>query len=532
MDCVECGGEWVKEDYEICLIGNDVKALFPNIKSATTGKCVREEVERSPLEIEGFNYKYGLRYIAMNKKYTGNLAPIQHLLPWKKKSPGVAAGMKSRFINSKKNEEEVQWCYPRAQPTRLEKKMIVARVAEIGTRCIFENFTYQFGEDIFLQNSGGPIGARVTMAAARIVMQAWSRGYKSILLRSGLRLTMLAGYVDDGRQSGTTLRRGMHYCKEEKIFVFSQKVKEEDDALDEKSNVRMARVCRDAMNDISTDLEFTTESPEEFAQGRLPTLDFKLWLVNGIIFWSYFEKEMRTPFVIMRRSAMGEQQRMSILSNELIRRLSNVNMNILKEEVPGIIEHYTSQLKMSGYGRRQAREVICCGVAGWKSKIARREREKRGFYRHAKSTLKMRNKKKLLENTTWFRERKRSEEDQGEMQSRLVKIGKAGAAKKKVVKKKIGETADVKAVMFVPYTAGSKLAKSLREAEEKLGSLTGYRLKMVEKAGDKLEDLLTKSNPWQGLDCRRQGCLLCETKLKTEKNQSQDCQTRNLVYET
>ena len=48
----------------------------------------------------------------------------------------------------------------------------------------------------------------------------------------------------------------------------------------------------------------------------------------------------------------------------------------------------------------------------------------------------------------------------------------------------------------------------------------------------RLEDLLTKSNPWQGIDCRRQGCLLCETKLKTERNQSQDCHTRNLVYET
>ena len=78
------------------------------------------------------------------------------------------------------------------------------------------------------------------------------------------------------------------------------------------------------------------------------------------------------------------------------------------------------------------------------------------------------------------------------MQSRLGKIGKAGAGKKKsVVKKKMGAVADVKAVMFVPYTAGSKLAKDLREAEEKLGSLTGYRLKMVEKAGDKLEDLLS-----------------------------------------
>ena len=97
--------------------------------------------------------------------------------------------------------------------------MIVARVAEIGTRVIFENFTYQFGEDIFLQMSGGPIGARVTMAAARIVMQSWARSYQAILLKSGLRLTDLSGYVDDGRHMGTTLRRGMRYDKTRKMFI-------------------------------------------------------------------------------------------------------------------------------------------------------------------------------------------------------------------------------------------------------------------------------------------------------------------------
>ena len=62
----------------------------------------------------------------MNRKYTGNLGPISHLLPWKKTAPGVTAGMKSKFVNSKKDEEETQWCYPKAQSNRKERKMIVA----------------------------------------------------------------------------------------------------------------------------------------------------------------------------------------------------------------------------------------------------------------------------------------------------------------------------------------------------------------------------------------------------------------------
>ena len=48
----------------------------------------------------------------------------------------------------------------------------------------------------------------------------------------------------------------------------------------------------------------------------------------------------------------------------------------------------------------------------------------------------------------------------------------------------------------------------------------------------KLEDILTKSDPWQGKDCDRKGCLLCLNKSRTGKNTTQDCTRRSLVYET
>ena len=89
----------------------------------------------------------------------------------------------------------------------------------------------------------------------------------------------------------------------------------------------------------------------------------------------------------------------------------------------------------------------------------------------------------------------------------------------------------VKAVLFAPYTSGSVLAQELRKAEEKMEELTGYRLKVMERAGQKLSDLLVKSNPWKGLDCWREKCLLCVTKDNSGKNKSQDCCKRSVVYE-
>ena len=87
-------------------------------------------------------------------------------------------------------------------------------------------------------------------------------------------------------------------------------------------------------------------------------------------------------------------------------------------------------------------------------------------------------------------------------------------------------------VMFIPYTVNGILAKQLREAEEELGRQTGYKIKIVERTGTRLADLLHKSNPWQGEDCKRPGCLICSTKVAKGRNMEQDCTKRYIVYKT
>ena len=90
-------------------------------------------------------------------------------------------------------------------------------------------------------------------------------------------------------------------------------------------------------------------------------------------------------------------------------------------------------------------------------------------------------------------------------------------------KKKGGGGANgIKSVMFVPYTAHSELAVRLRDSEEKLEGMTGFRIKIVEKVGTKLVDILHKADPWVGGDCGRKMCMICETKKKEGKTNSHD----------
>ena len=90
---------------------------------------------------------------------------------------------------------------------------------------------------------------------------------------------------------------------------------------------------------------------------------------------------------MMKRSAQGEQQKMNILSNELIRRLSNVCGSVEFKETIGVIDHYSKQLKNSGYGWEQAREVVICGLKGYKNKCERRQKAGDNFDRKAGKTV-------------------------------------------------------------------------------------------------------------------------------------------------
>ena len=81
------------------------------------------------------------------------------------------------------------------------------------------------------------------------------------------------------------------------------------------------------------------------------------------------------------------------------------------------------------------------------------------------------------------------------------------------------------------HTNNSELAMALREKESRLEEITGDKIKIVERGGKRLENILTGSDPWKGQDCGRKNCFLCFTKNSMEKKSNKDCTKRNILYE-
>ena len=86
----------------------------------------------------------------------------------------------------------------------------------------------------------------------------------------------------------------------------------------------------------------------------MPTLSFNMWREIDGIHHSYFEKKMRSQILTMKRSSQSEQQKLSIRVNELNRRFV-LDHQIKLEEKIEIVNHYTQQLKNSGYQTDQIR---------------------------------------------------------------------------------------------------------------------------------------------------------------------------------
>ena len=141
-----------------------------------------------------------------------------------------------------------------------------------------------------------------------------------------------------------------------------------------------------------------------------------------------------------------------------------------------------------------------------------REVISRGVHRSAAEGASTRRRKKLLAKSSWFRTPPRTDNDLGPKRS------KSEPNKPRV---------EPVSVIFVPQTRFGALASKLKQDEVALTQITGEKLKVTERSGTTVEQLLISSNPWQAGDCGRDSCLVCR-----HGDGKQVCGKRSCLYET
>ena len=154
-------------------------------------------------------------YIHQNRDLVENIDEINHLLPQKRPGRrGKEGGMHSfeclqRHLVT--NGEKSCWIWPSVEIKEDDIRNLLAVSIEVAIKFFFKHFVYNFGGQNYLQEDGGPIGARLTMAVARLVLQDWSEQFGQIL-KSCKIVELLKGiYVDDGRNVLSKLSNSMRF---------------------------------------------------------------------------------------------------------------------------------------------------------------------------------------------------------------------------------------------------------------------------------------------------------------------------------
>ena len=447
--------------------------------------------------------------------------------PMRRFNKGTRPGMTGEDPQGPNTGSEEQWKFPRIYLTDSEKKLIIATVAEIGVSVMFRTHVYQFGGRYYHQLTGGPIGLRSTCAVARVVMGDWDLELLKQLEDIKVVVDEKARYMDDIRLFMQAVKLGWRWSESGLAYQEDWRVEEENREMT--GEEKTAEIILPLMNKIHHNLSFTVELAKDFADGKLPTLDTKLWMENGVIMYDFYEKPMVGNRVMSKKSAIGENTKISSLSNDLIRRLKNCSELLADNQRIKVVDSYAQKLVNSGYSWDQTVRIITSGIKGYESKRKRCLARGEPLHKSAASGAAARIKKKLTQKSAWFKDKKR-EEIQSPARTPVTgrtrvhqKVGQ-DQGKDKVNKKKT--TIRTTTVLFVEQTPGGELARRLRQLEQRLSEVTGWRVKIVERGGTTIKQVLPNTNPWAGAVCGKSDCVPCRS-----NNPVRDCSKRGILYQ-
>ena len=125
------------------------------------------------------------------------------------------------------------------------KKKIVARVLELAVLVTMGTHIYSFCGQLYLQESGGPIGLRFTASLANLIMKKFDKAWREVCEREGISYELYIRYVDDCRMFCMAIgegwaweKGGFRFCWERWKKDMKEKEKEGEEHSDVERTTR------------------------------------------------------------------------------------------------------------------------------------------------------------------------------------------------------------------------------------------------------------------------------------------------------
>ena len=254
----------------------------------------------------------------------------------------------------------------------------------------------------------------------------WDEEFLEVLKKNNLAIIRGARYMDDVRLWLRAIRLGWRW--QDGKAQFRKEWREEEMAAGMTLLQKTSEVLEGAMNSVCSWLRLTMEHEEMF-NGVLPTLDLIIWVSkeNKVLF-SFFEKEMVSPMVLHKRSAMPESIRRATLNQELVRRMINTSELVDMGKRLEVVDNYAQKLINSEYNMKETVDVIIGGLKGYERllSLSRDPENPRWKPLHVSGKWNSRNRRmaKLRARDNWFKGRQEVElPEDGDEQTHILPGG-------------------------------------------------------------------------------------------------------------
>ena len=151
------------------------------------------------------------------------------------------------------------------------------------------------------------------------------------------------------------------------------------------------------MNSIYPCLHFTLETQCEYGTGRLPNLDFEIWLdEHNIVRFSYYTKPTQCKNVVMKPRTMSENHKRAVPSTETTKRMRNMGERCPQSKRSKVLMNFTKKMLRSGYTRGDCKKYLRSRLIRYERMRETAAKEKRPLHRSAKSTVMSRFLKRVI----------------------------------------------------------------------------------------------------------------------------------------
>ena len=341
---------------------------------------------------------------------------------------------------------------------------------------------------------------KLTGEIADCVMIDWDKKLKRLLEELEICPLLYSRFKDDIALALERIMKGSKLV-DGKLVIDDQKQKEDENKTDEKVTME---IIQEIANGIDPMIKVTIDTPCNYDDRQLPILDVKVRVnqeVENRIDFEFFEKPTKNPKVILADSALSSSSKRTILTQECLRRLRNTKLELGKEIQNKYLSEFMLKLKNSGYSEKYRKEILNSANKAYQKIIEDDKSNKKPMYRCRNWKKEERNEAKFIKKRNWWN------------RNPLI---------------------NYKSVLFVPPTPGGALAKEMRKREEELNKLNKERIKIVEKGGIQMKQILTSKNPFQKEKCKEKWCPLCNESKNVEcepkPNSKLLCRTNNVGY--